>query len=97
MDERYLYDSLNYSVSLYKADYSSSQNQMKIWQNVLICVFSICSVALFALVYSPMIQKLGQETKQAWSMCSLIPQEYQEEFKYLNKVIRERRDNFVWR
>lgn len=97
MDERYLYDSLNYSVSLYKLDYNSSQNQMKIWQNVLICVFSICSVALFALVYSPMIQNLGQETKQAWSMCSLIPQEYQEEFKYLNKVIRERRDNFVWR
>ena len=97
MDEHYMYDSLNRSLSLYEDDYQSSQNQMKIWQNVLISVFSVCAVALFVLVYSPMIYKLGQETKQAWSMCSLIPQEYQEEFKYLNKVIRERRDNFVWR
>lgn len=97
MDERYLYDSLNYSVSLYISDYKSSQDQMKVWQYVLICLFSVCSVALFVLIYAPMIDKLGQETKQAWSMCSLIPQEYQEEFKYLNKVIRERRDNFVWR
>lgn len=97
MDERYLYDSLNYSVSMYISDYKSSQDQMKTWQNLLICLFSVCSVALFVLIYAPMIDKLGQETKQAWSMCSLIPQEYQEEFKYLNKVIRERRDNFIWR
>ena len=30
-------------------------------------------------------------------MCTLIPQEYQEEFKKLNGAIKERRDNFKWR
>ena len=44
-----------------------------------------------------MINKVGQDTKNAWSMCTLIPQEYQEDFKKLNQAIKERRDNFKWR
>ena len=30
-------------------------------------------------------------------MCTLIPQEYQEEFKLLNAAVKDRRDSFKWR
>jgi len=44
-----------------------------------------------------MINKIGIDCKNAWSMCTLIPQEYQEDFKLLNIAIKDRRDNFKWR
>ena len=93
----YLYDALEYSSSLYESDYQDQQNGMKIWQNVLMALYSVFSLVFFFVVYSPMINKIGQDTKNAWSMCTLIPQEYQEDFKKLNQAIKERKDNFKWR
>ena len=97
LDNMYLYDALEYSSSLYESDYQDQQNGMKIWQNVLMALYSVFSLVFFFVVYSPMINKIGQDTKNAWSMCTLIPQEYQEDFKKLNQAIKERKDNFKWR
>jgi PAS domain S-box-containing protein len=97
LDDMYLYDALDYSSSLYETDYRNQQVSMQVWQNVLMSIYSVFSLLIFFLVYSPMINKIGQDTKNAWSMCTLIPQEYQEDFKKLNQAIKERRDNFKWR
>ncbi|OMJ89935.1 hypothetical protein SteCoe_7826 [Stentor coeruleus] len=97
LDNKYLYDALEYSSDLYEQDYRDQQLSMKVWQNVLMSLYSVFSLLFFFLVYSPMINKIGQDTKNAWSMCTLIPQEYQEDFKKLNQAIKERRDNFKWR
>ena len=97
LDNKYLYDALVYSSTLYENDYHNQQLGMQVWQNVLMAIYSVVSLLLFFLVYSPMINKVGQDTKNAWSMCTLIPQEYQEDFKKLNQAIKERKDNFKWR
>lgn len=97
LDNRYLYDALLYSSNLYEDDYKEQQKTMKIWQNVLMVLYSVFSVFLFFLVYSPMINRIGLDTKNAWSLCTLIPQEYQEDFKKLGAVIKDRRDKFKWR
>lgn len=97
MDNHYLYDPLEESSNLYERDYSEHQNKMKVWQNVLMSVYCVFSLLFFFFVYSPMINKIGLDCKNAWSMCTLIPQEYQEDFKLLNAAIKERRDNFKWR
>ena len=97
LDSLYLYDALEYSSELYEDDYRSQQIGMKVYQQVQMSLYSVFSLLLFFLVYSPMINKIGQDTKNAWSMCTLIPQEYQEDFKKLNQAIKDRRDNFKWR
>lgn len=97
LDDHYLYDALAYSSELYEEDYSNSQSAMHVWQNLLISLYTIFAVLFYIFVYQPMIRKIGQDTKDAWNMCTLIPQEYQEEFKKLNAAIKERRDNFKWR
>ena len=97
LDDHYLYDALAYSSELYEEDYSNSQSAMHVWQNLLISLYTIFAVLFYIFVYQPMIKKIGQDTKDAWNMCTLIPQEYQEEFKKLNSAIKERRDNFKWR
>ncbi|OMJ95244.1 hypothetical protein SteCoe_1458 [Stentor coeruleus] len=97
LNNKYLYDALEYSSELYEQDYIDQQASMKIWQNVLISIYSVFSLLFYFFVYSPMINKVGLDTKNAWSMCTLIPQEYQEDFKKLNKAIKDRRDNFKWR
>lgn len=97
MDNHYLYDPLERSSNLYEKDYKDQQQQMTVWQNLLMALYSVFSLLFFFFVYNPMIHKIGQDTKNAWSMCTLIPQEYQEDFKKLNIAIKERRDNFKWR
>ena len=97
MDSHYLYDPLTESSKLYEEDYAAHQDQMKVWQNVLMILYCLFSLLFFFFVYSPMINKIGMDTKNAWSMCTLIPQEYQEDFKKLTNAIRDRRDNFKWR
>ena len=96
-DNHYLYDPLTKSSSLYEDDYSAHQDEMKIWQNLLMSLYCVFSLLFFFFVYSPMINRIGMDTKNAWSMCTLIPQEYQEDFKKLNAAIKDRRDNFKWR
>ncbi|CAG9322241.1 unnamed protein product [Blepharisma stoltei] len=97
LDNHYLYDPLTYSSDLYESDYKDQQQQMTVWQNLLMALYAIFSLLFFFFVYNPMIHKIGQDTKNAWSMCTLIPQEYQEDFKKLSAAIKERRDNFKWR
>lgn len=97
LDNHYLYDPLTESSELYEKDYRVHQVEMKTWQNILMGLYCAFSLLFFFFVYSPMINKIGRDTKNAWGMCSLIPQDYQEEFKKLNVAIKERRDNFKWR
>lgn len=97
LDSYYLYDPLKESSELYEEDYQAHQREMRVWQNVLMSLYCVFSLLFFFFVYSPMINRIGQETKNSWSMCTLIPQEYQEEFKKLNLAIKERRDNFKWK
>ena len=97
LDEHYLYDPLDYSSQLYESDYKATQTQMAMWQNLLISLYSVFAIVFFFLVYNPMIRKIGQDTKNAWSMCALIPQEYQEEFRLLSTAVKDRRDSFKWR
>jgi PAS domain S-box-containing protein len=97
LDNHYLYDPLKEASDLYERDYRDHQDEMTVWQNVLMALYCVFSLLFFFFVYSPMINKIGLDCKNAWSMCTLIPQEYQEDFKKLNAAIKERRDNFKWR
>lgn len=97
MDSRYLYDPLTYSSDLYENDYSEHQANMAIYKNLLIILYTFFAIIIFFAVYSPMINRIGREVKDAWSMCALVPQEFQEEFRRLNAAIKDRRDNFKYR
>ncbi|CAG9333953.1 unnamed protein product [Blepharisma stoltei] len=97
LDNHYLYDALTRTTDLYESDYKDQVQQMQVWQNLLISLYSVFSLLFFFLVYSPMINKIGHDTNNAWSMLALIPQEYQEDFKLLAAAIKERKDNFRWR
>ena len=97
LDNHYLYDPLARSSELYEEDYKGYQEQMKVWQNLLMSLYCVFSLLFFFLVYAPMINKIGFDANNAWSMCTLIPQEYQEDFQKLTQAIRERRDHFKWR
>jgi PAS domain S-box-containing protein len=94
LDNHYLYDPLAESSLLYESDFHSSQTTISLWQNVLMAVYCASSVLFYFFMYRPMVDVVGKETKNSWSMCTLIPQEYQEEFKKLNQAIKERKDNF---
>ena len=95
--DSYLYDPLNYSSQLYEQDFSERQSGMTIWQNLLMALYTIFALLFYALIFHPMITKIGRDTNDAWSLCVLLPQEYQEEFHKLSTAIKERRDNFKWR
>ena len=97
MDSRYLYDPLKYSSELYESDYSDHEASMNVYKNLLITLYTIFAIIIFFAVYSPMINRIGREVKDAWSMCALVPQEFQEEFRRLNVSIKSRRDNFKYR
>jgi PAS domain S-box-containing protein len=97
LDSHYLYDPLKESSQLYEDDSQELMKGMRVWQDVLLSLYVVLSVLLFFFVYNPMINRLGKETRDSWSMCTLIPQEYAEEFKKLNVAIKERRDNFKWK
>ena len=97
LDERYLYDPLHYSAQLYESDYKDHQSQMATWQNLLVSLYSVFVVAFFLLVANPMIHRIGADVRNSWSLCTLAPQEYQEELKLLNAAIKSRRDSFKWR
>lgn len=97
MDNRYLYDPLKSSSDMYETDYSDHQASMEVYKNLLITLYTIFAIIIFFAVYSPMINRIGREVKDAWSMCALVPQEFQEEFRRLNAAIKERRDNFKYR
>lgn len=97
LDERYLYDALEKSCELYETDFSASFSHLHIYQNLLISLYLICSVLFYLLIYHPLIRNLGNEARSSWSLCALLPQEYQEEFRKLNSVIKEKRDRFKWR
>lgn len=97
LDERYLYDPLAKSSDLYESDFTAGQSHMHIYQNLLISLYIVSAVLFYLLVYHPMIHRLGQDTKNSWALCALLPQEYQEEFRKLNAVIKEKRDRFKWR
>jgi len=97
MDSRYLYDPLTYSSDLYETDYADHQANMAVYKNLLIILYTFFAIIIFFAVYSPMINRIGREVKDAWSMCALVPQEFQEEFRRLNAAIKDRRDNFKYR
>lgn len=97
LDERYLYDPLAKSSELYESDFTAGQSHMHIYQNLLISLYIVSAVLFYLFIYHPMIQRLGQDAKNSWSLCALLPQEYQEEFRKLVTVIKERRDRFKWR
>jgi len=97
LDERYLYDPLAKSSEMYENDFTTGQSHMHIYQNLLISLYIVSAVLFYLLIYHPMIHRIGQDTKNSWALCTLLPQEYQEEFRKLNAVIKERRDRFKWR
>jgi len=97
LDERYLYDPLHYSSQLYESDYESHQGQMATWQNLLVSLYSVFVVLFFILVANPAIYRIGSDTRNSWSLCTIAPQEYQEELKRLNAAIKTRRGSFKWR
>lgn len=97
LDNYYLYDPLRESSILYEEDFNDSEQQMRLWQNVLMAVYCAASLMFYLFMYCPMIDQLGAETKNSWSMCALIPQEYQDELKKLNEIIRTRKDEFKWK
>jgi hypothetical protein len=97
MDNHYLYDPLKRSSELYEEDYQDHVAGMKVWHKLLMSLYVVFSLALFFFVYAPMINKLGLDSKNAWNLCKLIPQDQSEKCKKLVLIIKERRDNFKWR
>jgi len=97
MDNHYLYDPLKRSSELYSEDYREHVSGLKVWHDVLLALYVIVSIGMFFLVYVPMINKLGNDSRNAWNLCKLIPQEQSEKCKKLTEIIKERRDNFKWR
>lgn len=97
LDEKYLYDPLRYSSQLYESDYESHQGQMATWQNLLVSLYSVFVVMFFIFVANPAIHRIGHDTRNSWSLCTIAPQEYQEELKRLNVAIKTRRGSFKWR
>lgn len=73
LDNHFLYDPLHRASELYEADYRGYQDQMKIWQNLLMSLYCVFSLLFFFFVYAPMINKIGCDSNNAWSMCTLIP------------------------
>jgi hypothetical protein len=97
LDERYLYDSLLYSSQLYESDYETHQGQMATWQNLLVSLYSVFVVLFFLLIANPTIHRIGKDTRNSWSLCTIAPQEYQDELKQLTAAIKTRRGSFKWR
>lgn len=65
LDNHYLYDALARTVDLYESDYKAQVQQMQVWQNLLISLYSVFSLLFFFFVYSPMINKIGFDTDNA--------------------------------
>lgn len=102
LDERYLYDALQYSISLYERDYNASLDSISLYQNLLIALYLLFCLGYYLLVYRPMISQvlltqLASSAHSSWSICLLLPLEFSEEFKQLIQLIRLRRDRFRWR
>lgn len=97
LDEHYLYDPLNRSSALYEKDYNAKISAMYVYQDLLLALYIVFAFIFYIFVYAPMINKLGNDACNAWSMCMLIPQEHADEFKRLGAAVKERKDNFKWR
>jgi len=58
LDDSFLYDPLTYSSALYERDYEEKQATMRVWQDLLIALYTVFALLFYALVYHPMIKKV---------------------------------------
>jgi hypothetical protein len=59
LDDSFLYDPLAYSSGLYEEDYKAKQTNMRIWQDLLIALYTVFALLFYALIYHPMIKKVN--------------------------------------
>jgi len=88
LDEKYLYDALDKSSELYCKDSQEQVEGVKFLQDLTIIVFCLVSAFLFLVVHFPMIEDLSEEATCIWSMCALLPEEYQEDYTKLNQLLK---------
>ena len=88
LDNHYLYDSIERSSELIISDFSKYEDNLKLMQNLVLVFYVIISMGFFVVVYKPMIDKIGFESRNVWSLCFLLPFEYQEDFEKLNSMIK---------
>jgi hypothetical protein len=97
LDEHYMYDALQYSVDLYERDYNAAQDSVRLYQDLLIALYTIFSLGFYWVIYRPMVHYLAETAQASWFLCVLLPLEFFEEFKLLTQLVRQRRDRFKWR
>lgn len=58
LDDSFLYDPLAYSSALYEQDYEEKQATMRVWQDLLIALYTVFALLFYVIVYHPMIKKV---------------------------------------
>jgi hypothetical protein len=72
MENYYLFDPLKESSALVEDDYVDAANAMRMYHNILMSLFVVLCIFLYALIYNPMIKRLGLETRAAWNMTKMV-------------------------